>query len=217
MIKDLSKAIKALIDSLSTKPVATLMAVFIVFAMYIGIRSYSTLQSLVVTPDQEAARFEAQLKNTDIINKSIEDLRASTKADNVIIRQFHNGRHDLTGIPFTSISTTYYVDPMDNDGHEPSLDEPISAMNKSLRQVWGRIDKPECIMLYSPVDISTRRYFKSHKLNRAAVCPLVNLLNYPIGVMLVGFSERSTASDEEVQKKTASLSKSVTGYLNNGY
>lgn len=217
MIKDLSKAIKALIDSLSTKPVATMMAVFIVFAAYAGVKSYSTLQALVVTPDQEAARFEAQLHNTDIINKSIEDLRSSVQADNVIIRQFHNGRHDLTGIPFTSISTTFYVDPLDNDGHEPSLDEPISAMNKSLRQVWNRIDRPECIVLYSPVDISTRRYFKAHKLNRAVVCPLVNLLNYPIGVMIVGFSESSTVSDEEAEKKTSVLAKRVTGYLNAGY
>lgn len=217
MIKDLSKAIKALIDSLSAKPVATLMAIFIVFAMYIGVRSYSTLQSLVVTPDQEAARFESQLHATDIINKSIEDLRASTKADNVIIRQFHNGRHDLTGIPFTSISTTYYVDPLDDDGHEPSVDEPISSMNKSLRQVWQRIDRPECIVLYSPVDVSTRRYFRAHNLNRSVVCPLVNLLNYPIGVMQVGFSQSSTVSDEEVEKQTSLLSKRVTGYLSNGY
>lgn len=217
MIKDLSKALKALIDSLSKKPVATMVAVFIIFASYVGVKSYTTIQDLIVTPDEEAARFEAQLHTTDIINKSIEDLRASTKADNVIIRQFHNGRHDLTGIPFTSISTTYYVDPLDDDGHEPTLDEPISAMNKSLRQVWQRIDKPECIVLYSPVDVSTRRYFKVHKLNRAVVCPLINLLNYPIGIMVVGFSEGNTTVDEDVLRRTSVLAKSVTGYLNNGY
>lgn len=217
MIKDLSKALKALIDSLSAKPVATMMAVFIVFASYAGVKSYNTIQSMVVTPDQQAARFKAQLHSTDIINKSLEDLRTSTKADNVIIRQFHNGRHDLTGIPFTSISTTYYVDPLDEGGHEPALDEPISSMNKSLRQVWQRIDRPECIVLYSPVDISTRRYFKAHKLNKAVACPLVNLLNYPIGIMVVGFSEGNTTADEDILKRTSVLAKSVTGYLNNGY
>jgi hypothetical protein len=216
MIKDLSKAVKALIDSLSNKPVATMTAIFIIFASYVGVKSYNTIQSLVVTPDEEAARFEAQLHNTDIINKSIEDLRAATKADNIIIRQFHNGRHDLTGIPFTSISTTFYADPIDE--HEPFVDEPISAMNKSLRQVWQRIDSPECIVLYSPVDASTRRYFKAHNLNRAVVCPLVNLLNYPIGIMVVGLSEESsTVSDIEVQTKTSVLAKQAAGYLNAGY
>ena len=193
------------------------MAVFILFTGYVGVKSYTAIQNLVVTPDQEAYRFEKQLTNAEIINKGIEDLRSSMRADNVLIRQFHNGRHDLTGIPFTGISTTFYVDPMDNDGHEPSLDEPISAMNKSLRQVWQRIDKPECIVLYQPVDVSTRRYFKAHKLNRAVVCPLVNLLNYPIGVMVIGFSESSTVSDQEAEIKTSLLAKRVTGYLNNGY
>lgn len=192
-------------------------ALFIVFAGYVGVKSYTALQALVVTPDQEAARFEAQLHNADIINRGIEDLRFTLHADNILIRQFHNGRHDLTGIPFTGISTTFYVDPLDNDGHEPSLDEPISAMNKSLRQVWQSIDKPECTVLYSPVDVSTRRYFKTHKLNRAVVCPLVNLLNYPIGVMIVGFSDSSTVSDDAALTKTSLLAKRVTGYLNSGY
>lgn len=217
MIKDLSKAVKGLIDSLSAKPVATMVAVFIVFASYAGVKSYNTIQSMVITPDQQAARFKAQLHSTDIINKSIEDLRVSTKADNVIIKQFHNGRHDLTGIPFTNVSTTYYVDPIDEIGHAPDIDEPVSAMNRSLRQVWQRIDKPECIILYSPVDISTRRYFRAHKLNKAVVCPLVNLLNYPIGIMVVGFSESDTTADEVTLRRTSILAKSVTGYLNNGY
>jgi hypothetical protein len=217
MIKELSRAFKALVDLLSAKPLATITALFIVLAGYVSVKSYTTLQSLVVTPDQEAARFEAQLTNSDIINRAIEKLRSDLGADNVLIRQFHNGRHDLTGIPFTGISTTFYVDPLDNNGHEPSSDEPISAMNRSLRQVWQRIDKPDCSVFYSPVDISTRKYFKAHNLNRAVVCPLVNLLNYPIGVLIVGFSASSTISDQTAINQTSLIAKSVTGYLNDGH
>ena len=195
----------------------TMLALCIILASYIAVKSYSTLEQLVVTPDQEAARFETQLTNSDIINTAIEKLRLDLNADNVVIRQFHNGKHDLTGIPFTGISTTFYVDPRDDDGHEVLPDEPISAMNKSLRQVWQRIDKPECSVLYSPVDISTRRYFKAHNLNRTVVCPLVNLLNYPIGILVVGFSDSSTVSDETSITQTSFIAKRVTGYLNDGY
>lgn len=180
-------------------------------------KSYTALEYLVTSPDEEAARFEAQLHNSDIINGALDTLRMELKADNVVIRQFHNGKHDLTGIPFTGVATTYYVDPLDNNGHDMLSDEPISAMNKTLRQVWQRIDRPECTVLYSPVDSSTRRYFKAHNLNRGVVCPLVNLLNYPIGVMVVGFSDSSTVSDQTAVTKTSAIAKRVTGYLNNGY
>lgn len=217
MIKELSNAFKALIDSLSVKPLATIIAIFIVFAAYLGFRSYDKLESLVVTPDEEAARFEKQLTNSEIINQAIEGLRGDLSADNVLIRQFHNGRHDLTGIPFTGIATTFYVDPFDSDGHEASLDEPVSSANKSLRKVWQRIDRPECVIIDQPVDISTRKYFKAHKLNRAAICPLVNLLNYPIGIMVVGLPEKNTLSEDEILQKTSAIAKRVTGYLNNGY
>ena len=217
MIKELSRAFRALVDSLSSKPLATIAAVFIVFAAYLGYRSYDKLQLLVVTPDEEAARFEKQLTNSELINQAIEGLRSDLSADNVLIRQFHNGRHDLTGIPFTGISTTFYVDPLDSDGHEAIIDEPVSAANRSLRQVWQRIDRPECVVIESPIDISTRKYFKAHKINKAVICPLVNLLNYPIGVMEVGFSEASTVSDEEAIHKTSAIAKRVTGYLNSGY
>ena len=217
MIKELSDALKALITSLSTKPLATIMSILIIFVAYLGYRSYDALQALVITPDQEAARFEKQLTNSEIINQAIEWLRIELSADNVIIKQFHNGRHDLTGIPFTGMAATFYVDPLESEEHETDIDEPVSASNKILRNVWKRIDKPECVIIDTPLDISTRKYFKSHNLDKMAVCPLVNLLNYPIGVMVVGFSEGNTISDEVIIQKTSTIAKRVTGYLSNGY
>jgi len=216
MIKQLSDAFKAFIDSLSSKPLATIVGVFIIFVAYLGYNTYDTLQRLVISPHEEAVRFERQLTNSEIINEAIEKLRMDLGADNVVIRQFHNGKHDLTGIPFTSIATTYYVDPWDM--HDTQEDEPVSASNRSLRRVWQQIDKPECVIISSPVDISTRKYFKTHNLNKMAICPLVNLLNYPIGVMLIGFSEgNTTSSDEVIIQRTSAIAKRVTGYLTNGY
>lgn len=217
MIKELSDALKALIESLSAKPLATIIGIFIIFSAYLAYRSYDRLEAVIVTPGEEAARFEKQLTNSEIINEAIEKLRVDLGADSVVIRQFHNGKHDLTGIPFTGIATTYYVDPLDMDGHDIITDEPVSSSNKSLRRVWQRIDKPECVIISSPVDISTRKYFKTHNLSKMAICPLVNLLNYPIGMMVIGFSEGNTTSDEVIIQRTSAIAKRVTGYLINGY
>lgn len=212
MIKELSDAFRRLVNSLSVRPFATFIAIFIICMSYVGYKSYNTLEQLVVTPSEEATRFREQLESAKLVNQSIEQLRIKLKAENVVIRQFHNGRHDLTGIPFTESSATFYTETYNDDG-----DEAVSSMNGTLRQVWKQIDSPECIVIYSPIDHSSRHYFSTYKLNRVVVCPLTNLLKYPVGVIEVGFTESSTTSDDEAIKETSAIAKRATGYLSNGY
>lgn len=211
MIKELSDAFKSLVASLSVRPVATLAAVLIISLAYISYQSYSRLEELVVTPAEEASRFREQLESAKLVNQSLNQLKTDLKSHSVIIRQFHNGRHDLTGIPFTETTATYYTEEYDLSG-----DEPVSSMNVSLRRIWTKIDKPECTVLYGPVDSSSRRYFKAYNLQKVVECPLTNLLNYPIGTITVGFSEGST-DDAVAITKTSAIAKRVTGYLTNGY
>lgn len=211
MIKELSDAFKSLVASLSVRPIATLAAVLIICFGYVSYKSYSTLEQLVVTPDEEASRFKEQLESANLVNESLNQLNADLGSHSVIIRQFHNGRHDLTGIPFTETTATYYTEEYDLSG-----DEPVSSMNVSLRRIWVKIDKPECTVLYGPVDSSSRRYFKAYKLQKVVQCPLTNLLNYPIGTITVGFSEGNT-NDTVAVNKTSAIAKRVTGYLTNGY
>lgn len=213
MIKELSDALRRLINSLSKRPIETILALALIVAMYIGYRSYDALEKMIITPQEEAYRFEKQLEGADLVNEAIEKLRMELKADNIIIKQFHNGRHDLTGIPFTEASTTFVASSVE-DGSNLVREEPVPTMNKSLRMVWQRIDRPQCMVLYTPVDISTRRYFYTHNLNRVVICPLVNLLNYPIGIIAVGFSEGNTVDDQTALNRTAHIGKRVTGYLN---
>jgi len=212
MIKELSEAFRRLVNSLSVRPVATLTAVFIIAMSYVAYKSYNTLETLVITPSEEAARFKNQLESSKLVNQSIEYLREDLKAHSVIIKQFHNGRHDLTGIPFTEATSTYYTESYET----ADSNEPISSMNNSLQKMWGDIQNPKCTVLNSAVDASSRRYFKTYGLTKVVECPLTNLLNYPIGVILVGFSESNT-SDEVAVSKTSAIAKRVTGYLDNGY
>jgi hypothetical protein len=189
-----------------------MVAIFLVSISYVAVKSYDRLEQMVITPDEEAVRFREQLESAKLVNESLENLRLSLGAHSVVIKQFHNGRHDLTGIPFTEASATYHTDSYDNMGTEA-----VSTMNTSLRKIWAEIDKPTCVVLNAPTDSSTRKYFMAYELNRIVECPLTNLLNYPIGKITVGFSADNTISDEVAVARTAAIAKRVTGYLNNGY
>ena len=212
MIKELSDAFRRLVYSLSVKPITTMIAIFLISMSYVAVKSYDRLEQMVVTPDEEAVRFREQLESAKLVNESLENLRGTLGAHSVVIKQFHNGRHDLTGIPFTEASATYHTDSYDNMGTEA-----VSTMNTSLRKIWAEIDKPSCVVLNAPIDSSTRKYFMAYELNRIVECPLTNLLNYPIGKITVGFSADNTISDEVAVTRTAAIAKRVTGYLNNGY
>jgi hypothetical protein len=209
LIKELSSALRVLINSLSLRPLATLTALFIIFTTYIGYRSYDTLQAMIVTPHEESRRFNAQLASAALVNDSIENLSEELRAHSIVIKQFHNGRHDLTGIPFTEATATFYT-----MNYEDTGEEPLSALNRSLRMMWKEIDRPECIIIRKGVDNSTSAYFRKHDLGRAVICPLTNLLNYPIGTITVGFSAGDAElSDRVVLSKTHNISKRITGYL----
>ena len=211
MIRDLSNALRRLINSLALRPIPTLAGVIILFTAFIGYRSYDKLEKLIISPTEESARFSAQLQSAELVNEAIENLCQDLGAHSVIIRQFHNGRHDLTGIPFTEATTTFYTSGFD----EIKMEEPLSASNRSLRRMWASIDSPQCIILTEGIDASTRWYFETYKLSRVAVCPLTNPLKYPIGTITVGFPAESTASEGQILTRTHTIAKSVVGYLQN--
>lgn len=213
MIKELSDAIRSLINSLAVRPIPTISALLIVFVAYISYKSYDTLQALVLTPHEEYHRFQTQLGSTALVNDAIENFNTEVGSHSVIIKQFHNGKHDLTGIPFTEATATFF-----SSNYEISEEERISSLNASLRLMWNDIDSPECIILYKGIDHSTRKYFRDYNLNRVVICPLTNLLNYPIGTVTVGFSASDAPiSDQIVLRKTHLIAKRITGYLDESF
>lgn len=207
MIKDLSNALRQLIASLSMRPLATLLAIFLIAITYISVRSYDTIQKIVITPVEEAHQFSRGLEKAELVNSAIGNLKEDLGAQSVIIKQFHNGRHDLTGLPFTEASVTFSTE-------GPGADEEhLSSMNSSLRRMWIRIDSPRCLVQYAPLDASTKRYMLEYSLSHVVTCPLTNPLNYPIGILLVGF-DKEGVSDVESVNQTSVVAKRIVGYLN---
>lgn len=205
MIKELSEFFKVVVDSLSRHPFATISTVLIAIVLYVGYRTLERIETIAVPPSLEAERFHQQLDSSEQINQSLEALRKEQGAHSVIVRQFHNGKHDLTGIPFTKSSITFYA--MDNELEQ--MEEPLSSMSTSLSKVWSKIDEPSCIVLDHGIDKNTKHYMDIYDLNIIVVCPMTNLLKYPVGTFTVGYKNRDLVDIDKVR----SVSTQVTGYL----
>lgn len=211
MIAEINELFKTAVDSLSKHPFATLCTLLISIVLYIGYRTLDRIETIVVPPSLEATRFHEQLTTSEQVNTALHNLAVDTDAHSVVLRQFHNGKHDLTGIPFTKSSVTFYEMRQSSDDLQEE-NEPISAMSTSLSRVWKRIDDPECIVLLdNGVDKTTKHYMEVHELGSVIICPMVNLLNYPVGTVSVGF-KRSDPGKGTVQK-VKNVASQVTGYL----
>jgi hypothetical protein len=55
---------------------------------------------------EHTERMEITLKNSQIINTEVENLRYRTGADRVILLQFHNSKQSLSGLPFIYLTAT---------------------------------------------------------------------------------------------------------------
>lgn len=205
MIKELSELFKTVVDSLSRHPFATLSTILISVVLYVGYMTLERIETIAVPPSLEAERFHQQLDSSEQINQSLEKLRKSQGAHSVIVRQFHNGKHDLTGIPFTKSSITFYA----MDAELEQMEEPLSSMSTSLSKVWAKIDEPACIVLDYGIDKNTKHYIDVYELDTVIVCPMTNLLKYPVGTVTVGYKNRDLLDLNEVR----SVSNQVTGYL----
>lgn len=212
MIKEIVEGIKSLASSLSTKPLPTLGAILMLVIAYIGYRSYDTIQDMIITPEEEKLMFQKQVASSTQVMDAIRLLQSNMGAHSVVIKQFHNGKHDLTGLPFTNATPTFYT-----INYDIAKERPLSSYDKSVESIWGDdIENPKCVIIKTPVDNYTGVYMRAYDLERVVMCPLTNLLNYPIGLIVVGFQAKDTkVSDILALREVKSISERVSGYLQN--
>lgn len=201
----MDQLIKDLLANFYSRPVSTLAAILILGIAFVTYKSYDKLEATFLSPQEEASRFHRALESMQLVNDAMTNLKTDTSATAVTVYQFHNGKHDLTGIPFTSALVTFST-----EGYSANV--PMSTLNSSLRAVWTSIDKPSCTMLTAPVDVESQKYFAQYKLKSEILCPLVNPLNYPIGIVSVGYPTKDVAPI--AIDKTSEVAKRVVGYLN---
>ena len=205
MIKEIGELFQTVVNSLVKAPFATLTTILLLCLVYIGYYSIGKLDTLVVSPVVEAERFQNHLVASEQVGEALEKLKVEQGAHSASIRQFHNGKYDLTGIPFTTSTMTFYT-----DGITHIEDEPLAAMGKVLNRMWKKIDAPVCTTLEYGIDASTKHFMDEYELKYIVVCPMTNLLKYPVGTLTVGYKDKNSMDVSKVHE----AAKRVTGYLN---
>lgn len=210
MIDQFLKFVEALKQNPTTVVLAILLALAS-FAAYSAIQNGELLKVIAPSPQAEAALFQRSLDASKDITVALDNLRYATGADEVVIRQFHNGRYDLTGIPFTSVSATY----VSSDKTELDFSaKPLAYMGGTVRQMWQNLGDPRCVVYRGDIpDVGLRSELSMS--SRTVICPLVSILKYPIGTLSLHYRTSSTnLTDDALIARTEGVSVRIAGYLN---
>lgn len=220
-MEKLNETFHGLFSKFQENPFTFTLFVILCLFSYVIYTQVDTLEQYIPTPEYESAQFEASLTRDEQINASLEDSRVFYDAAGVTIGQFHNGQYDLTRLPFTKVSITYYTGDL---SQEQTINlynaRPISTMNNIMLDMWKDKEKPQCIAKATSQlrDIGYKNRMESIGIGFVTLCPLTNIRNYPIGYLSVGYRE----SDPDPEKidilldYQRTLSARIAGYLQEG-
>jgi hypothetical protein len=199
-----------------------LLFIVALFAALKSIQNGNTLDSISFSPERNVQHFENSIRASEQINKALENYRLDLDADRVLVRQFHNGKQDLTGIPFTYVQTTYIaMKPMVILPADSVESKPVSTMVYFLKEMWaGDMRSSQCVALRTEEvkDPLYKQYLEQNAVQISIACPLTNLLDYPIGFVAVNYNHSTLPegmTEEMVMAKTFELAERIGGYLKN--
>jgi hypothetical protein len=167
---------------------------------------------------QEKDRFDKSVQADAQINETLVNIQTSLNADRVMIRQFHNSKADLTGLPFASISTTYFALAPGVAISENSMNAyPLSTVNETLVKMFVRNHDPVCAVMRTS-EIHDPIFTKFLNESGVAVgysCPLNNLRGQPVGMIWAVYltDEKKRPSDEDIMAILNDTGMRVVGYL----
>lgn len=167
---------------------------------------------------QESVRFDESVVIDTQVNEALNDVRTNINADRVLVRQFHNGRTDLTGLPFASVATTYFsLGPGITITEESFGSFPLSTINDVLVRMFVKGQPPKCGSLTID-EVSNpifARYLRSNGVEMLYFCPLMNLRSQPVGYIGAGYltKEKKRPTDDEIQLILNNSGQRIVGYL----
>ena len=163
-------------------------------------------------------QFRLMVKLNSLIETRLDSLRDNTGAVRVVVRRFHNGRQDLTTVPFEKVSDVY-------TSHDENFDLlvdtdrtlPMSSITYSLSRMWGtNASEPVCFgqatEQFPKGDL--QRYLRQHNIKYVQVCPVTNIARYPLGLIAgVYWYVPDEAEAANIQSRTKKAADSIGGYL----
>lgn len=208
-----------LVDSFRAAPVSFLIVLLLTITIYFLYIERSYIESLIPNPKAESTQFQASIQRDLTINTSLQNSRDYLKSNTIIIAQFHNGQYDLTRLPFTKISVTYYSGNPKIDTDTLYSDRPLSSMNYLMLKMWASKEDPVCVASNTKDIKDTEFKKRMEELGNkfVSLCPITNLLNYPIGYLAIGYT--FTPKSNEVPNLLSYqrvMTQRIAGYLQDG-
>lgn len=209
-----------LVDSFRKNPFSFLMMVLLVGTIYLVWTQGSRIEErLFPDPQVESVRFRESMQRDLVVNKALDNARIYLDADVVTLSQFHNGSYDLTTVPFTLVSATYLAGKSELDAEPLYEARPLSSINRTMLEMWADKDNPICMdrLVENLADPQYQDRMETLGLNFVVLCPVTNVLNYPIGYILVGYKSIPGEADIPLMRDyTRTQSTKVSGYLQEG-
>jgi len=214
--------LQSLIITVRRNAVSTVFTTIMLLALILAWSARGNIATFLEknpSPKQEAIRFDESVLADASINETLENVRVELNADHILIRQFHNAKADLTGLPFASVSTTYYaLSPgvmISNDSFQPY---PLSTVNEILAKMFVKGSEPRCVAIIPSKDVTNpvyRNYLKQNGVVLSYACPMRNLKGQPVGFITAGYLtfEKTRPSDEEIKELLDNTGVRVVGYV----
>ena len=203
--------------------ILTTFMILLIIITYSARENIATFLERNPSPETERVRFGHAIVADGQINEALESVRVKLNADRVLIRQFHNSKADLTGLPFSSISTTYGAFApgvtLSATSYQPM---PLSVLNDQLAMMWPTDGSaPHCVKLSkeSVKDISYRKYWDENGIAVAYSCPLINLRGQPVGMIGAGYlteEKKRPMTDQQMFELLSRTGEKSVGYLEMG-
>ena len=221
-MKELIEALTAFAKVAKNNTVGVCLTIVMVFVLISGFILMTNISNRVnhamPSPAVESARFDRANKATEAINTMLDQQIAVLKADRAGVRQFHNGKTDLSGLPFTYVSTTFartkegVAFPDANYSPVPS-----STISEITSAMWADYKHPVCLTIYTDEIKSQqyRRYTKNLGVEVFYVCPVSNANMYPVGFVFVSYlrAETERPTDEQIIANVTEIAGRVSDQL----
>jgi hypothetical protein len=213
---DIINAVKELFATLHEawlkSPLAFVIIIITCLLLYITIDNNNILSNPPDSPALEQERFLRVVQLNEEIPNRLEVLRNDIKADRILIRQFHNGRKGITGIPFMFIQTTYAVSAPGQGltDQESWMSYPVSTMSQTLNRMFivPKGVEPKCVR-FAVDDIPDEMYeayLKRYKVIQSVMCPLIDDKGMVVGII----EATSTTENREFPSPHPSLESKIS-------
>ena len=220
-MKETIEALSTFAATVKNNKFGACVTILLVILLMVGLGMVANTNNRVnhvsPTPQMEAARFIRANRATEQINTLLDSKLQELNADRAGVRQFHNGKTDLAGLPFNFVSTMY-VRTKQGVGFpvENYQQVPASTISEITSTMWHDYRNPVCIT----VDTATvktqsyRRYLEDLDVDVFYACPITNIEMYPIGFVFLTYKGTTDRpSDEEVIAKVSDTAQRISGYL----